>query len=571
LPEPPKETTDSSALQASSGIKRHTDKAGRRRFVRIAGAACLVLGATTFGYSRYAGLFNRPPIARVDHVVSEFVPIASFEWETPARTINYIAPNSGEEIIFTDSSRHPDGVALFCSLFIDDGLVATSDKTEPTPVYSTRLVATSPETRHWIRIEAREKERLVTLLDRSNDPDDVCPYLLAELLGISSDLSYEWFVDGSEVGTTRVCIRKLPAGQHQIVLTVSDGMMGNTVQKLVTLDSQASSEEREIQVDPQSIPDYEERRTDLRIKGMNYKIDRRLDACEIEESLNVIRHELGCNSIKIVGGYEDLMVMGAEFAFEDGFDEVILNPRYEMVRPRDQNIHITEHISRIIAFSKTADELNERHGGIVLCVGDELTHSVRGIAEAATYQERVEENIRLGWENQAPKENSYLKDIVDGVRVNFRGRITYASSQAMWKYIKWRELGFDIIAPHLYFATEWYTEREFLQSISQLRSLGKPLYMSEFGASSYVGASRWGGDAWRHYQNEAYSPEEQAQYIIKSMDLYVQGRVDGVFPWCWMEYTTNDANNFGLMKFNPNRLASRKLAFYAYKSYQRSA
>ena len=43
-----------------------------------------------------------------------------------------------------------------------------------------------------------------------------------------------------------------------------------------------------------------------------------------------------------------------------------------------------------------------------------------------------------------------------------------------------------------------------------------------------------------------------------------QAAVDGVFPWCWIEHTTNDANNFGIMKFNPNRLASRKLAFYAY-------
>jgi hypothetical protein len=267
-----------------------------------------------------------------------------------------------------------------------------------------------------------------------------------------------------------------------------------------------------------------------------------------------------------MSGYEDTILEAARIAIRQGFKEVILNPRFEWTDPRDESFHIEDHVSKISAFASRSNELVGKNSSIILCVGDELTHSVRGIANSSTMRERIAENLLVGWKNQAAKENAYLERIVKEVRKKFKGRITYASSQGMYQYLDWGRLDLDIVAPHMYYATEWYTERSLLSTIEDLKRCGKPIYVSEFGCAKYVGAAKWGGDAWRRYTNEPYSQEEQAENICQTLEIFQQARVQAVYLWCWLEYS-DDIWTYGVVRYRKNGPYDRTLGFYMYKSF----
>ncbi|MFQ6084529.1 MAG: glycosyl hydrolase, partial [Candidatus Aminicenantia bacterium] len=329
-----------------------------------------------------------------------------------------------------------------------------------------------------------------------------------------------------------------------------------------------------IEVDPDEL--YPERKLGIPIKGINYHIGRRFigyygvppTELEMEEALTIIRNELGCNAIKIYGDYEDLMITCAKKSFDKNFKTIILSPRYSKKNP-SEDMDIEGHIENIIEFSKIAENLRKKSDSIILSVGDELTISVRGITGGLTYEERVKE-MKDKWTDitYQNKLNLYLKKIIKGVRENFKGKITYASAGGERFGINWDDLDFDIIGPHYYIAKEWYTKEEMIKTLLSYKKYNKPIYITEFGCSSYEGASRWGGGGFFNYTNQKYSQKEQAQTIEESIKVYEQAHVDGIFLWEFIERFGDDAKSLGIIKYNEDNPMERKLGFYMYKSYQ---
>ncbi|MEM4246144.1 MAG: hypothetical protein QW390_02490 [Candidatus Bathyarchaeia archaeon] len=400
------------------------------------------------------------------------------------------------------------------------------------------------------------KEQEIQFQDNSIDPE-------------KDTLTYSWYIDDSWRSDEKDFLARLPEGKHEVKLVVSDGRSEDSTSKSVTVDAEDH---------------YPPKKLTIPLKGVNYLIGRRFidewgappSDLEMDESLEVIRHELGCNAIKLVGDYEDTMLKCAKKCLENNFEEIILSPRYSK-RSWNEDTTIDEHVESIIAFSRKAEELRLNYGSITLCIGEELEFGVRGISPAATYGDRIIDLYRR-WEDKWEKWekkmrpyieerlNFYLRKMLEGVRKHFGGKVTYSASDGTKLLVKWDELGFDIVGPMYYYQKKWETQTSALKNIRLLKTFGKPLYITEFGCFTFKGASFWGGDGWYRYKDQEYSQEEQAQSIREYVDLFQKGKVDGIFLYAFLERTTPDAKSTGILRDGHGRYA-RKLGFYMYKSF----
>lgn len=389
---------------------------------------------------------------------------------------------------------------------------------------------------------------LITFQNNSSDSD-------------GDPLTYEWRINGQLVGSSRDHSTKLGPGKHKVELTVSDGRSNQAVTQYVDVDRDQVYPVKEI-----GIP----------YKGINYFIGARFgrptadnppDAQEMNESLDVIWSDLGCNAIKIVGDYEDVLLTCAEMAIKKGFERIVLSPRYEHIAP-NIDIDINEHVARVVAFSKKAEALRMKSSGIVLCIGEELEVAVRGITNGTTYNERREElpDDRAFLDSVVePKLCSYLMRMIQGVREHFHGPLTY-SSMGWPPFQKWSELGLDIVGPMMYYRSEEGGQYYALERLLQYKKHGKAVYITEFGCESWQGASKWGSSASKYYTGQTYSQEEQANSILETMEIYDVATVDGAFLYQFFERQKADHYSWGIIKYNTEGAATRKLGFYSYKS-----
>jgi hypothetical protein len=375
----------------------------------------------------------------------------------------------------------------------------------------------------------------------------------------STPVSYAWFLNDSAVSENVDYSCTLPetrtTGPHTVRLTAHTSL------------TSASSEET-IDVDPEDVPEYPEWQSRIPLKGVNYHIGRHFmydygqppTPEEMEESLAVIRSELGCNAIKIWGDYEDEMTWCANRAIEMGFTTILLSPRYSR-SALNVDTTIEQHLQKIVKFAPRAEELSRKSDSIVLGVGDELTFSTRGITTGLTYDERVRQMEGKGGENYpyANELNAHLEAIVEGVRQYFSGKLTYTSAVGERFAVDWRM--FDVVAPHLYLYKDW-KKKTMHDIIAKLRKYGKPVYSTEFGSRTFKGAY----GTLPEYAGQEYSQADQAKCIQDTMRVYDEAGIDGMFLFAFMLKFENDAESYGILKFDPTRPRRRKLGFYALKS-----
>jgi hypothetical protein len=365
----------------------------------------------------------------------------------------------------------------------------------------------------------------------------------------------------------------LPASNekgHEIRLIVSDG-------------SKEDSAMAAINVDAAHLPQYPSKRLGAPIKGICLSIGRRFSGKsnlppsedELHEYLDVIWRDLQCNSLRLMGDFDDTMLRCIQLSKNLGFKIIAASPRYNRANETTDN-DIEAHVKNVIAFSAELEKVRGDSDSVVLVVGNELTIDVRGIYSGLSYDDRVKQ-ISSNWDKTEYHErlNSYLKKILEGVRGKFGGRVTYASGT--WEKVEWRQLGFDIVGSNLYFGSQWDTEESFTRNIGSLKKLGNSLFITEFGSAAFRGCGKWGGGAPNRWEGQEYSEEEQAKNIIRQLELYERsGSVDGVFLFDFVEkWTVDEATKFSIMRYFPSPLSpnipqkpcTRKIGFYAYQSF----
>ena len=558
---------------------QHQRKINRRDFAKLA-SVIVAAGALTGGYlfGRYYDLFNHPPEANFTYMVSDNMPNPTLDLGTRTRTLRYIAANSGEEILFYNATTHPDKDSLACVLFMDDQPVASTVRAfegdEAPVIYSTKLSAAE----HKARLEVSERERIVTLVDTSRDPDAEWPPPIRGLFGMAADGNYTWFVDGKTVGTNSRYSDRLSVGQHAALLKVSDGRKESSKEQTVVVpESLHRSPELSIRVDPENIARYSEKKLRIPVKGISFVVGMKgwdmppVNDDEIAECLAIIK-EAGCNGVRIVGDYEDRIVKCAEQCV-GAFNTITLSPfSWDMTLPE-----IESSRSKL---AEAAEKLRTSSNStrVILSIGNELSYEMVGIVPGGDYDERTVNIDKAGGltHDQVDHLNRILKTLSSEVRRVFGGEVSYESSVIEGKLINWDQIGVDVLAPHRYFETQWTTNEEYLTAIEWFlrKAPGRPVFISEFGYFTFDEALRWGADGLRHLDSHIYSQEAQADALNKNLELLNRTHVDGIFLWDLLEKKVNrngqpgDMRTPGIIRWNENGMWTRKLSFYLYQSWR---
>jgi len=427
------------------------------------------------------------------------------------------------------------GILIVLGLFLLDG----------GSVYIKQLINRPPRaifthrtpTRTLRYIAPTDRDRIL-LLNNSTDPD-------------GDPLTGQWFIRYNGTGEWKLLNSsahhwgRLPVSSekgHEVKLVASDGMKEDSATAVIP-------------VDPAYWPQYPAKKSGIPVKGMIYNTGiTRLGTGtsyptppreQMEEELEVIKNELGCNAIRLSGD-DDAMLQAAHIALRKDFTVIGLSPCYE-----DATVEETERLFN--DFVRKMGDL-ARNDRILLMVGNELTLECIGWSNATTYEERVKD-----WEARRQNQdrlNELLRSLLDCVPNHFRGKTTYA--RGCWEEVDWRKLDFDIVGSNEYWWDNDYPEK-YVERLRQLRAYGKPLYITEFGSCTFKSALV---STYREAEGKEYSQEAQASYIEHYLRLFNTGQVDGCFVYIFNDRKPDPRATFRLFEG-----VRRKLAFYLYRSY----
>jgi hypothetical protein len=150
----------------------------------------------------------------------------------------------------------------------------------------------------------------------------------------------------------------------------------------------------------------------------------RFDPDEVRRELAIIRDDLHCNAVQIIGGDPDRLQTAARLAAKLGL-EVWLSP-YPLELTTD------EALSLFIDCAERAERIRQEGAEVVFVAGVELTLMVRGFTPGDSLPERLglllgspDRRERLG--EASARVSDFLATAVSAVRERFLGKLTYAA------------------------------------------------------------------------------------------------------------------------------------------------
>jgi hypothetical protein len=280
----------------------------------------------------------------------------------------------------------------------------------------------------------------------------------------------------------------------------------------------------------------------MRAKGMTYdtgfvrkgEVSReRFDPEVVRRELTIIRDDLHCNAVQIIGGDPARLELAASHAVELGM-EVWFSP-YPL------ELTAGEILSLLTDCADRAERLRKRGAEIVFVTGVELSIMNQGFMPGDSVDERL--GLLLSQPDGRPERlaeisarvNDFLGEAVAFVRERFHGRITYASipfERPDWTL-------FDIVSVELIRSAE--VAGQFRDGVQTLVAARKPVAITGFGASTYRGAGDRGGRAMEILEydkagapvrlNGDYVRDEvgQAAYLRELLEIFDAEGVDSTF------------------------------------------
>lgn len=364
-----------------------------------------------------------------------------------------------------------------------------------------------------------------------------------------------WLIDWKEVSHEPDYSTKLPEGHHSLTLKVSDGKSQTSKYATVT-------------VDPDQI--YPTKPLHLKYKGVRYFVGPMTPEWvlpspsneEMDEQLDTIHDDLGCNAIIVVGGEpsEDRMIECGEIAIDKGFERVYLQPGYI-------NATVDETIEKIGRFAAKVRTLREQSDTVVYMVGHEFVLETAIIRGQDFFERFRNANKGIDWDKVRSALPRMFKRIIDVCDTNYGYPISYAATppEAYDDLVPWSHPSFESVGIDAYIHDFLgWDENWMIDLLNRLKRYRKPVHCPDFGMTSYAGADKWGGWSPLYVADNPYDEEPQGRFTRRTLDMFNRARIDGCF---WVQY--NDIWDKGHGLYHPVT-RKRKKGFYMYKSYQRT-
>ncbi|MEU4583228.1 hypothetical protein AB0F92_14210 [Kitasatospora aureofaciens] len=199
----------------------------------------------------------------------------------------------------------------------------------------------------------------------------------------------------------------------------------------------------------------------------------------VERELRIIRDELHCTAVRIMGGDPDRIELAAGYAAGLGL-EVWFSP-YPLERTAEEMLRLFADCAG------RAERLRLGGAEVVFVAGAELSLMNPGFLPGDTTEERIAllarpEAVREHLGAVRGKVNAFLGEAVATVREHFHGRLTYAAVPL--EQVDWTP--FDVVSLDLYRSAG--TADRFADGVRELTAQGKPVAVTEFGSATYRGA-----------------------------------------------------------------------------------
>lgn len=261
---------------------------------------------------------------------------------------------------------------------------------------------------------------------------------------------------------------------------------------------------------------------------------------QVRYDMKVIASDLHANAVRIEGEEIYRLVTAAKAAHEAGL-KVLFNP-WKM------NADAKETAEYMKEAAIEAEKLRKEGIDLIFVAGCEYTIFSKGAFPGETFNERVGFMIEHvfgpdGKEKNSPEMagaskrlNEILATIVSGVRIHFKGPVTYSSGT--WEEVDW-DL-FDIVGIDYYRRGE--SAEDYLDKLKTFKT-DKPLIVMEVGSCAYEGAAAKGDGGFAIFQGvnpdgtiiyqdniiPVRSEKEQADYVETQATLLADSDADGVF------------------------------------------
>ncbi|WP_328766062.1 hypothetical protein [Streptomyces sp. NBC_00286] len=280
----------------------------------------------------------------------------------------------------------------------------------------------------------------------------------------------------------------------------------------------------------------------MRAKGITYDTGfirggglsrEHFDPAVVERELRIIRDDLHCTAVRVVGGDPDRLEQAAHLAADLGL-EVWFSPY-----PLEQTAE--EMLALFANCAERAERLRRRGAEVVFVTGAEMSIMNLGFLPGDTFAERVALLSRPGrlWEHIGAvggRVNDFLGKAAAVVRECFGGPVTYAAVPL--DDVDWTP--FDIVSLDLYRSAE--IADQFADGVRTLVAQGKPVAITEFGSATYRGAGAAGARGLEIVENDPdsgkplrlngeYTRDEagQAAYLRKLLEVFDAEGVDTAF------------------------------------------